>query len=125
MATNEAIRVVVRLRPSVSPCVIVERPHPHNPRSSSKPPSSSSTSASSTTLSIGSHRFAFDCVHPPLASTQALYDGEVKKLVEASVEGYNTCVMCYGQTGSGKTHTVMGSLAAGERVRKRHTGNTT
>ena len=33
--------------------------------------------------------------------------------MEASVEGYNTCVMCYGQTGSGKTHTVMGSLASG------------
>ena len=98
MSTNEAIRVVVRLRPAENSIVVVED-------------DKRGDSSTSQTLSLGNHRFGFDNVHPPAASTSELYANEVKKLVHASVEGYNTCVMCYGQTGSGKTHTVMGSLA--------------
>jgi centromeric protein E len=41
-----------------------------------------------------------------------LYTTVVKRIVLASLEGYNGTVFAYGQTGSGKTYTMMGSDGA-------------
>mmetsp|Transcript_5272 Transcript_5272/g.9673 ORF Transcript_5272/g.9673 Transcript_5272/m.9673 type:complete len:761 (+) Transcript_5272:160-2442(+) len=38
-----------------------------------------------------------------------LYSSVVKRIVMASLEGYNGTIFAYGQTGSGKTYTMMGS----------------
>jgi hypothetical protein len=41
-----------------------------------------------------------------------VYNSVVKRIVQASLEGYNGTVFAYGQTGSGKTYTMMGSDGA-------------
>lgn len=45
-------------------------------------------------------------------STQESVFGEVKSLIQSSVDGYNVCIFAYGQTGSGKTFTINGPEAA-------------
>lgn len=41
-----------------------------------------------------------------------VYSKTSKKVVEASLQGYNGTIIAYGQTGSGKTYTMMGSDGA-------------
>ena len=51
--------------------------------------------------------FAFDgCFHG--ASQEAVFDGAVRPVVEATLSGFNGTVLAYGQTGAGKTHTMQG-----------------
>lgn len=42
-------------------------------------------------------------------SNRKVYDTVARRVVMASLEGYNGTVFAYGQTGSGKTYTMMGS----------------
>ncbi|KPA77266.1 putative kinesin [Leptomonas pyrrhocoris] len=43
------------------------------------------------------------------AEQVALYEQLALPLVDAALQGYNTCMFAYGQTGSGKTYTMMGT----------------
>ena len=45
-------------------------------------------------------------------SNEDVYNKTSKKVVEASLQGYNGTIIAYGQTGSGKTYTMMGSDGA-------------
>jgi Kinesin motor domain len=45
-------------------------------------------------------------------SNTEVYTNTSKKIVEASLQGYNGTIIAYGQTGSGKTYTMMGSDSA-------------
>ena len=45
-------------------------------------------------------------------SNRKVYDTVARRVVMASLEGYNGTVFAYGQTGSGKTYTMMGSEGA-------------
>ena len=42
------------------------------------------------------------------ASQEAVFDGAVRSVVEATLSGFNGTVLAYGQTGAGKTHTMQG-----------------
>ncbi|CBZ24943.1 putative kinesin [Leishmania mexicana MHOM/GT/2001/U1103] len=43
------------------------------------------------------------------AEQVAIYEQLAIPLVDAALQGYNTCMFAYGQTGSGKTYTMMGT----------------
>lgn len=45
-------------------------------------------------------------------SNQNVYETVAKRVVMASLQGYNGTIFAYGQTGSGKTYTMMGSNGA-------------
>jgi hypothetical protein len=45
-------------------------------------------------------------------SNEEVYQQTSRKVVEASLQGYNGTIIAYGQTGSGKTYTMMGSDGA-------------
>ncbi|KAG5479056.1 hypothetical protein LSCM1_02900 [Leishmania martiniquensis] len=57
--------------------------------------------------------FTFDCVYDTGATTEELYDRNVRSSIVARVaQGYNGTVFAYGQTGSGKSYTMFGDTAA-------------
>ncbi|CAG9327820.1 unnamed protein product [Blepharisma stoltei] len=53
--------------------------------------------------------YAYNYCFSPRDSNQAVYETVGKRVVLASLEGYNGTIFAYGQTGSGKTYTMMGS----------------
>lgn len=55
------------------------------------------------------YNFQFDSLLLPTDSTNETYEENIKPLIKASIEGYNSTIFAYGQTGSGKTHTMMGT----------------
>jgi hypothetical protein len=57
---------------------------------------------------LGIRPFYFNKVHSGKTTQQEVYDESVSELVQNTMNGFNTCVLCYGQTGSGKTHTMFG-----------------
>ena len=50
----------------------------------------------------------FSAVFCESSSNTEVYERAVKALVDETLLGKNTCVLCYGQTESGKTHTIFG-----------------
>ena len=42
------------------------------------------------------------------ATTQEIFDSQVRELVETAMSGINVTVFAYGQTSSGKTYTMRG-----------------
>jgi hypothetical protein len=52
--------------------------------------------------------YEFSSVLPSSCSQSDVF-GEVKGLVQSTLDGFNTAVLCYGASGSGKTHTLFGS----------------
>ncbi|KAF4712576.1 hypothetical protein FOZ63_008889 [Perkinsus olseni] len=50
-----------------------------------------------------------DGVFGPTSSQSDVYEGHIRELVHAVLDGYNSSVFAYGPTGSGKTYTVFGS----------------
>nr|CCC92964.1 unnamed protein product [Trypanosoma congolense IL3000] len=57
---------------------------------------------------LEAHGVALDGVFCGEDSTERVYMESCAPLVNLSVDGASTCVLCYGQTGSGKTHTTSG-----------------
>jgi centromeric protein E len=55
------------------------------------------------------HQYTLDRVYGPDVTNRQLYDGSVRSLVHAALDGYHTSVLAYGQTSTGKTHTMMGT----------------
>jgi len=57
------------------------------------------------------HRFyRFDKIWGQNTDNAQVFNEEVKPLVDWTMAGNNSTVLCYGQTGTGKTHTLMGAL---------------
>ncbi|ORC91985.1 putative MCAK-like kinesin [Trypanosoma theileri] len=56
------------------------------------------------------HIVNLDGVFAEADTTEKVYIESCSPLVNLSVEGGSTCVLCYGQTGSGKTYTTTGIL---------------
>nr|CAB3259032.1 kinesin-like protein KIF14 [Phallusia mammillata] len=52
--------------------------------------------------------WSVDNIHGNFASQKDVYTKLALPLLNASVDGYNTCLFAYGQTGSGKSYTIMG-----------------
>ncbi|KAG8456883.1 hypothetical protein KFE25_005033 [Diacronema lutheri] len=53
------------------------------------------------------HVFKCDGVFAPDAAQDAVFEEVGQPVLDATLEGYNGCVLAYGQTGSGKTHTLL------------------
>ena len=52
--------------------------------------------------------YHFDKVFGDAASTEAIFDSQIRDIVHAALNGINQTVFVYGQTSSGKTHTMKG-----------------
>ena len=46
------------------------------------------------------------------STQEEIYDGSVRLLVEAVLQGFNGTIFAYGQTGTGKTFTMQGVIPA-------------
>lgn len=60
-------------------------------------------------VSEDAYDFTFDSLLLPPKPTSSMYEGHIRPVVLAAMEGYNGTIFSYGQTGSGKTHTMTGS----------------
>ncbi|KAG9455881.1 hypothetical protein H6P81_000389 [Aristolochia fimbriata] len=90
----ERIHVSVRARPL----------SPEDARTS--PWRISGNSISSTNQSV---KYEFDRIFGEQCRTSEVYEAQTKKIVAASVGGFNGTIFAYGQTSSGKTYTMRGS----------------
>eukprot|EP01084_Bolivina_argentea_P060512 110550_1 len=59
--------------------------------------------------------FIADCVFDTDSTQQSVFKNVGEKLIQNTLDGYNTCVFAYGQTGSGKTFTMLGKPKLGEK----------
>jgi len=59
--------------------------------------------------SVQQREFACSTLFDDHATTEELYDRQVRDIVTSSMKGINATIMAYGQTSSGKTHTIKGS----------------
>jgi len=57
------------------------------------------------------HTFRFDKVFDESSSQADVYGDAGRPIIEAALEGFNSCLLAYGQTGSGKTFTMSGADA--------------
>jgi protein tyrosine phosphatase (PTP) superfamily phosphohydrolase (DUF442 family) len=53
--------------------------------------------------------YGFDHLFFPVSKTVEIYNGAVKGIVAAALEGYHGSVFAYGQTATGKTFTMQGT----------------
>lgn len=63
-------------------------------------------------LSTPLKTYMFNQCFTPKHTNEEVYLHVVRRVVQASLEGYNGTIFAYGQTGSGKTYTLMGSNGA-------------
>jgi hypothetical protein len=54
-------------------------------------------------------QYAFDASYAPDISTEKVYQGTVRHLIDGVLAGHNATVFAYGATGSGKTFTMLGT----------------
>ena len=116
----DAVKVVVRLRPSSSSenngTASASSSEAGNPRGAvphshrRPPPCITQAGAASVAFADGSG-FSYDAVAGASTDQEALFAAAGSPIVDAVLQGYNGCVIAYGQTGSGKTHTMLGSLS--------------
>ncbi|KAF4672386.1 hypothetical protein FOL46_009015 [Perkinsus olseni] len=93
------IRVLVRIRPPTAAEV-------------AKPVSVHCTTDDTVVCDFGDGRrraVRLDGAFGPTSSQSDVYEGHIRELVHAVLDGYNSSVFAYGPTGSGKTYTVFGS----------------
>ena len=55
------------------------------------------------------YEFKFNGIFEPDASQEEIFKKIGTKIINSSLEGYNSTLFCYGQTGSGKTYTICGN----------------
>jgi len=107
LATEEKIKVAVRIRP------FSERELSSNPRECVEVlPGQAQVVVKDE--AGGTKGFAYDFVYSSMrrdkASAQAEIFRDLRFFVDNALMGYNSSVFAYGQTGSGKTYTMMGTL---------------
>ncbi|KAF4750601.1 hypothetical protein FOZ63_010677 [Perkinsus olseni] len=93
------IRVVVRIRPPTAAEV-------------AKPVAVHCTTDDTVVCDVGDGRrraVRLDGAFGPTSSQSDVYEGHIRELVHAALDGYNYSIFAYGPTGSGKTFTVFGS----------------
>ena len=56
-----------------------------------------------------SYEFKFTGIFEPNTSQEEIFKQIGIKIINSSLEGYNSTLFCYGQTGSGKTYTICGN----------------
>ena len=101
-ASEESVRVFVRVRPSASTA---------GDGSSSRSCLDITEGAQSLTIGAGSKQarsFHFDNVFGNISTQEEVFLAIGKSAVDNALQGYNGTVFAYGQTGSGKTHTMLG-----------------
>lgn len=112
-ASDEPVRVVVRVRPEQhdggDTCV-------HGLRDGELALVSPARERVDGSMVHDRRVFQFDHVLPPSASQEDMF-ALVAPLVTAVVTGFNATVLAYGPTGSGKTHTIMGGDGAPGKTR--------
>jgi kinesin family protein 6/9 len=62
-----------------------------------------------------SYEFKFTGIFEPKATQEEIFSKLGYKVIDNSLEGYNSTIFCYGQTGSGKTYTMCGKDNSKER----------
>ncbi|XP_062215239.1 kinesin-like protein KIN-12C [Phragmites australis] len=96
---ESSVKVVVRVRPTVSRPVdgkdlwFVRKTAPDS-------------------VAVGDRSFAVNGVLDDRASQTDAFDLLGLPMIESSLAGFNTSLVCYGQSGTGKTYTMWGPLAA-------------
>ena len=113
MLRSENIQVALRFRPlNVRE---VQKKDPEiweiNENSTFLKPSWSERLLDSRKISI-SKSYSYNYCFSSTETNNEVYYKTSKKVVEASLQGYNGTIIAYGQTGSGKTFTMMGSDGA-------------
>ncbi|KAG8062682.1 hypothetical protein GUJ93_ZPchr0003g17400 [Zizania palustris] len=94
-----AVKVVVRVRPTVSRPVdgkdlfFVRKTSP-------------------CTVAVGDRSFAVDGFLDDMASQADAFDLVGAPMIDIALAGFNASLVCYGQSGTGKTYTMWGALAA-------------
>ena len=62
-----------------------------------------------------SYEFKFTGIFEPKTTQEQIFAKLGEKVINNSIEGYNSTIFCYGQTGSGKTYTMCGNDNLKER----------
>ena len=62
-----------------------------------------------------SYEFKFTGIFEPKTTQEQIFAKLGQKVINNSLEGYNSTIFCYGQTGSGKTYTMCGNDNLKER----------
>ena len=62
-----------------------------------------------------SYEFKFTGIFEPKSTQEQIFSKLGNKVINNSLEGYNSTIFCYGQTGSGKTYTMCGNDNSKER----------
>ncbi|KAK8783481.1 hypothetical protein V5799_010154, partial [Amblyomma americanum] len=101
LPVGSALKVYLRLRPCVGSTPFTKPAfEPH-----------SETTVASTTATLEHQQqkcFNFTKVFPEGSSQEQLFQGVVKELLDAFIEGKNVLLFAYGPTAGGKTHTMQG-----------------
>ena len=113
MLRSENIQVALRFRPLNNREVVKRDPEIWEIQDSTifLRPSWSERLLDSRKIST-SKSYTYNYCFSPNELNNDVYTKTSKKVVEASLQGYNGTIIAYGQTGSGKTYTMMGSDGA-------------
>ena len=65
-----------------------------------------------------SYEFKFTEIFEPDSTQEEIFNKIGNKIINSSLEGYNSTLFCYGQTGSGKTYTICGKNSSNINIEK-------
>ena len=65
-----------------------------------------------------SYEFKFTGIFEPDSTQEEIFNKIGNKIINSSLEGYNSTLFCYGQTGSGKTYTICGKNSSNINIEK-------
>ena len=65
-----------------------------------------------------SYEFKFTGIFEPDSTQEEIFNKIGNKIINSSLEGYNSTLFCYGQTGSGKTYTICGKNSLNINIEK-------
>ncbi|GAV03422.1 hypothetical protein RvY_13848 [Ramazzottius varieornatus] len=102
--SEEAVRVLVRCRPlsdkevaaGYKPVVIVDN-------------KARKITVKTDKAEKGEKVYTFDGVYGSESTQEDVFNGSIRSLVDAALQGFNSTIFAYGQTGTGKTFTMQGS----------------
>ncbi|XP_029447165.1 kinesin-like protein KIF20A isoform X2 [Rhinatrema bivittatum] len=112
---SEPLKVYLRMRPfskaelasnESQDCVTIENPEVVALQA---PIDSAALKNSEKGIGQSVHKFTFTRVFGPDTTQTGFFDGTIKDLVKAFIDGQNALVFTYGVTNAGKTYTIQGS----------------